>query len=724
MGHKVSTTRHDSGRSTKSAAAVSLAIFLSMVSASAASSSSASSCGCFISQQQRNHNYLPCSSALDATLTIAGATVPPPNSRLGIRQSQLILSSSLTLLKRQPPGTKRSQRVVRSGSGYRDKDKHTGGGGETQHRRRTDLRYAYSYNMCVDDELDSDLIIARATSDQQQNMMYKFSGNNTQPTDNNECNKNNRPPIIEATYKRGKRARMLRFLDKRFARLNLKSSSTSSATSNDKSNNKHRIDYEKRKAAWAAKYTSVSTLRKSFGTNKNRLWGDFDPTTTRRLYHTLLPRALLELRGLRDGLLSSSKDEEGIIFRGGERKKMRRRDDGSSVGGESSKDDNKIMNIIEDEEEDNNSVADSYLQQELKELAPLAYQARLAAKKYARERSRLPIRIGSMLFDGYRSWRRYGKWKSTGMTWEQIWNKYEDQVLREAMEELENNNVDSAVNNNTLFESSSANGGASVTSNVRGEDNIDDEELTARICLRILERSVATNGAIDKLFLKRLAEEDEEGGDGDESEASVVEESRKRRQLRRRRLRRQELRMKADLQAIEKKFDDDIQDLLKYSKLATKEGEERRSKRRRGAFFWKKSSDDESTVDLNEDSVVTLERGHGDDTSKVKKGVEGGVAATALVGKNSPSTSKLSVEQLATDMLPQDSEKGGQASSSPADTADDDDDAELRKLAVHEVFALRLLANTKLRLASLQVLSQLSSGTDEKISDKDDDAKQ
>lgn len=306
------------------------------------------------------------------------------------------------------------------------------------------------------------------------------------------------------------------------------------------------------------------------------------------------------------------------------------------------------------------------------------------------------------------------------MTWEQIWNKYEDQVLREAMEELENNNVDSAVNNNTLFESSSANGGASVTSNVRGEDNMDDEELTARICLRILERSVATNGAIDKLFLKRLAEEDEEGGEGDESEASVVEESRKRRQLRRRRLRRQELRMKADLQAIEKKFDDDIKDLLKYSKLATKEGEERRSKRKRGAFFWKKSSDDESTVDLNEDSVVTLERGHGDVTSKVKKGVDGGAAATALVSKNSPSTSKLSVEQLATD----DSEKGGQASSSPADTADDDDDAELRKLAVHEVFALRLLANTKRRLASLQVLSQLSSGTDEKISDKDDDAKQ
>eukprot|EP00985_Skeletonema_marinoi_P028000 scaffold23748_cov73-Skeletonema_marinoi.AAC.1 len=41
----------------------------------------------------------------------------------------------------------------------------------------------------------------------------------------------------------------------------------------------------------------------------------------------------------------------------------------------------------------NNNNADLIIKQELKELAPLAYQARVAAKKYARERSRLPGRI-------------------------------------------------------------------------------------------------------------------------------------------------------------------------------------------------------------------------------------------------------------------------------------------------------------------------------------------
>ena len=42
---------------------------------------------------------------------------------------------------------------------------------------------------------------------------------------------------------------------------------------------------------------------------------------------------------------------------------------------------------------------------------------------------------------------------------------------------------------------------------------MDDEELTARICLQILERGVVTNDAFDKLFLKRLAEDDTAIGD-------------------------------------------------------------------------------------------------------------------------------------------------------------------------------------------------------------------
>ena len=42
-------------------------------------------------------------------------------------------------------------------------------------------------------------------------------------------------------------------------------------------------EYEQRKMEWAKRYTDVETLRDTFGTNRNQLWGDLDPETTRRL---------------------------------------------------------------------------------------------------------------------------------------------------------------------------------------------------------------------------------------------------------------------------------------------------------------------------------------------------------------------------------------------------------------------------------------------------------
>lgn len=165
------------------------------------------------------------------------------------------------------------------------------------------------------------------------------------------------------------------------------------------------------KLDWAAKYTSIHTLRQSFGRNRNRFWGDYDAQTTRKLYHTLLPRALLGLYEV--GLWSPT------------------------------------------------------------DLAPLAFEARIAAKKYARERCILPGRVAAMAYDGFRSWRTWGTWSVEGMSWEQVWNKYETQILEEYMED-------------------------------HSDVDIDDlqEEITAQICLRILERSCITNEALDKIFLE------------------------------------------------------------------------------------------------------------------------------------------------------------------------------------------------------------------------------
>ena len=160
------------------------------------------------------------------------------------------------------------------------------------------------------------------------------------------------------------------------------------------------------KDAWAARYASVEALRNTFGRNKNVLWGDLDAVTTRRLYKTLLPRALLELY---------------------------------HCNGASSED-----------------------------LAPLAYRARVAAKLYARERSTLPTRLGACLFDGIRQFKKYGSFQAAGMTYDQIWEKYAKQVMLE-------------------------------------EDWEDEEDLTSKICYKILQKSCESNPAVDALLLQEDA---------------------------------------------------------------------------------------------------------------------------------------------------------------------------------------------------------------------------
>jgi hypothetical protein len=162
--------------------------------------------------------------------------------------------------------------------------------------------------------------------------------------------------------------------------------------------------------------TDVTTLRKIFGRNKNKLWGDLDPETTRILYHTLLPRALLRLH---------------------------------------------TQGLTPDE------------------LAPLAYEARCAAKQYARERCNVPGRVASVMFDGVRHVKIYGKWSSKGLTWDQIWEKYEQQVLEDLMASLKDGSED----------------GTHMVSSANVKD------LTTQVCKRILERSCSTNGLVDRVVM-------------------------------------------------------------------------------------------------------------------------------------------------------------------------------------------------------------------------------
>lgn len=565
-------------------------------------------------------------SSTSASAAVDDVCVPPPNSRLAqlLRHQQ---SQSL-------PGTKNKQSGRQGPSGQK-------------------LRYAYSSANAADNGAIAPLFYHLDDDDKEEQADLVLPQNNATHHNNNN--------IEMQPSRRRKRMRMLRFMDRPFSS-NARRRSRQKLTRRQRQHHQDRdekenevaqlLEYEQRKAAWAAKYTSVSTLRSAFGTNKNRIWGDFDPVATRKLYHTLLPRALLELRGLRDMMLDNT---------------ISLSSSSSSSSSRSENNNNDYSKNSDNENNNNNNKADLIIKQELKELAPLAYQARVAAKKYARERSRLPGRIGSMLYDGYRQWRRYGKWDNSGMSWEQVWNKYEDQVLSEVMEEMMMTGVDDVMENDDDEDEELASATASLFS--KGND-LDDEELTARICLRILERSVATNEMVDRLF--RMSS-DYENTSEEEEEVSPGTKLRRRRERQRRR----KNRILKDLQAIEKKFDDDIQELLQYSKFTTKEGEERRSKRKKGAFFWKKSR--LSSADQANDKTLTVNDPVLDVSTSTRGG---GVEGSAL---ESPDVA-------------------------PAFITPNQKKSPSRKLASHEVVALRILATTKQRIQSLQEMKQDEEG--------------
>jgi len=198
------------------------------------------------------------------------------------------------------------------------------------------------------------------------------------------------------------------------------------------------IEYRRRKHEWAERYTSQEGLREAFGSNRNKWWGDLDAKTARRLYKRLLfPTALSEL----------------VLELGDE--------------------------IIRPEE-----------------LAPLAYEARRAAKMYARERCRVPSRVGAYLFDGFRQWRKYGRFQPNGVSYEQLWIRYyeENGKHNKTGDEWEylfgttNTDDDDDIDLNDIIDEI--------------DDAVTEEEIIKRTCQKIFEKSCTTNEAIDRFFLK------------------------------------------------------------------------------------------------------------------------------------------------------------------------------------------------------------------------------
>jgi len=183
-------------------------------------------------------------------------------------------------------------------------------------------------------------------------------------------------------------------------------------------------EYERIKREYEALYASVDSLRAHFGANKNALFGDLGVTTARQLYKKLVPHLVLELY------------HKGI---------------------------------------------------RAEDLAPLAYEARKAAKQYTRERSRIHARFLATVFEVFRQFSRYGQFQPQGMTYNQVIDRYRETT---------------------------------------SEDEDEDEEAMKEVYVKILMKSCQTNDRVDRWALGANYSEEKswtELSDPDQLEKEIME---------------------------------------------------------------------------------------------------------------------------------------------------------------------------------------------------------
>lgn len=167
-------------------------------------------------------------------------------------------------------------------------------------------------------------------------------------------------------------------------------------------------EYQRRKREWADRYTTLDGLRATFGANKNKFFGDLDATTTRKLYKSLLPSAIYSELAMGVGIRPE-------------------------------------------------------------ELAPMAFEARKAAKLYARERCYVGARWLARLYDGFRQLKQHGRFQMEGMSYDQVWEKYYQRSQQQT-------NIN------------------------RG--GVEYEDLVAQTSMKILESACRTNPFVDQMTLE------------------------------------------------------------------------------------------------------------------------------------------------------------------------------------------------------------------------------
>uniref|UniRef100_A0A7R9WXB1 Uncharacterized protein n=1 Tax=Craspedostauros australis TaxID=1486917 RepID=A0A7R9WXB1_9STRA len=87
----------------------------------------------------------------------------------------------------------------------------------------------------------------------------------------------------------------------------------------------------------------------------------------------------------------------------------------------------------------------------------------------------MPYRVMAQTMDGIRTFQQYGRFQPSGLSYQQIWDKYREQAI------------------------------ASMEAGVEFSEGGDltEDDVTAKICLKILEKSCATNPGVDKWLLSK-----------------------------------------------------------------------------------------------------------------------------------------------------------------------------------------------------------------------------
>jgi len=201
-------------------------------------------------------------------------------------------------------------------------------------------------------------------------------------------------------------------------------------------------EYQRRKQEWADRYATLDGLRATFGSNKNKLYGDLDATTTRKLYKSLLPTAVCEL----------------------------------------------VLELLDN----NNANANIAELIRPEELAELAFETRKAAKLYARERCHVPARLLANWYDGFRAFKRYGRFQTEGMSYDQLFDKYYRRTLSSTSTSTQRNGKSNS----------------SSSSSSKGDDHDHDhdwteEDIVTQTCMKILESACRTNPLVDQMTLEK-----------------------------------------------------------------------------------------------------------------------------------------------------------------------------------------------------------------------------